>query len=107
MAKQTQDKFTGFDQKKIAAVERWIDKCDEKREMIGGLQTELANHEFKLAEAIRANEADVAHEEHPKKGPQLVYRRGDYTASCGRGKEKVNYKRKDGAKGEPPEEVAS
>jgi len=95
-----------FPQKRIPAIERWIIKADEKRTMVATLKDELKNAEFKLKEAIHANEADVAREATDDGGTVLKYERGTYKAEAKRGKETVNYTRGGEAKSETdvPEE---
>lgn len=90
-----------FEQKKIAAIERYVDKADERREQITALEGEKENFEFKIRELMHANEADLDKQESEDGDQLIIYKRGDYSVVIKRGKEKVNYKRKADAHGEP------
>lgn len=102
MAKPKQDDM--FPQKKIATVEKWADKVQEKRELIAGLKDEKRNAEFKLVEAIHANEASLDQQKSEDGDTLLIYKRGDYTVIAKRGKEKVNVKIGAESKPEPTDE---
>lgn len=104
MPKNTQVEIPGFEQKKIAAIERWADKFDEKRTLIDGLSGEMENAEYKLTEAIHSNEANLDHQQGPKGDKWLVYKRGDYKVIIKEGKEKVNVKIGSKSKGTVPDE---
>lgn len=93
-----------FEQKKINTIEKWADKVQEKRELIAGLKDEKKNAEFKLAEAIHANEAAVDHQQAENGDNLLIYKRGDYTIVLKRGDEKVNVKIGADSKPEPVDE---
>ena len=99
MAREEQQVLGGFEQKKIAAIERWAAKYDATRETINGLEGELENHALKLREAVHANEDAVDKQENDDGDKLLVYRRGDINVVVKRGKEKVNVKIADKSKG--------
>ncbi len=102
MAKGDQDSIPGFEQKRVQAIERAASKADEKRAIIGGLSGELENLEYKLSEAMHANEAELDRQQGPNGEELLVYKRGDFNIKIKK-TEKVNYKIKAASKGEEPE----
>jgi xanthine dehydrogenase molybdopterin-binding subunit B len=95
MAKAKQTEM--FEQGKIPTIEKYADVFDEKRALIAGLTGERNNAELKLAEAMHKNADKVQ-----KEGGDLIYVRGDYKVIVKQGKETVNVKIKDAAKGTEP-----
>jgi hypothetical protein len=91
-----------FEQGKVKTIEKWADVFDEKRALIAGLAQERDNAEFKLAEAMHANADKVDRQQGPHGEAMLVYVRGDYKVVVKQGKETVNVKIKDAAKGTEP-----
>lgn len=102
MAKGDQDTIPGFEQKRIAAIERVASKFDEKRALIGGLNDEKDNLEFKLRETMHANEAELDRQEGADGETLLVYKRGDFNVVV-KTKESLNVKIKADSKGAEPE----
>lgn len=105
MAKAQQIPMEGFEQVKIPAIERWAAKYDEKRSIIDGLETELANAEFKLAEEMHANADKLDHQQGKNGVQMLVYERNDFRVIIKGGKEKVNVKIGEKSKGAEPGET--
>lgn len=103
MARAEQIDLAGFEQKKIAAIEKWAAKFDSLREARQGVGDEMDNAEFKLREAMHAADSEVDHQESEDGDSLLVYKRGDYNVVVKRGKEKVNVKIGDNSKGVQPE----
>ena len=95
MAKPKQTEM--WEQGKIATIEKYADVFDEKRALIAGLTGERNNAQMKLAEAMHKNADKVM-----KEGGDLIYIRGDYKVIVKHGKETVNVKIKDAAKGTEP-----
>lgn len=77
-SKARQETFDVFKQKKVAAIEKWADVFNEKRDLIAGLKVEQKNAKMKLKEAIHKAQADLDRQENAKGEPLLVYIRGDY-----------------------------
>jgi hypothetical protein len=102
MAKGEQEAFAGFDQKRIPAIERIASKFDEKRALVGGLKGEMDNHEFKLREAMHANEKELDKQQGADGETLLVYKRGDFNVVV-KTKESLNVKIKAGSSGAEPE----
>jgi hypothetical protein len=94
------------EQKQIRKLENQADKYDEKRSLVGGLETEMENIALKMREIAHENADDLSHEEGPNGEEMLVYRRGDYKIEIKKGKEKVNVKIKAASKGSEPDEQA-
>ncbi len=100
MARGEQTEIPGFEQDRIPAIERAANKADAKRSIIGGLNDELDTLEYKLSEAMHANEDKLDKQEDTKGIELLVYKRGDFNIVIKK-KESVNYKIKEASKGEP------
>jgi gas vesicle protein len=103
MARQKQNAIPGFEQEKINEIETWADKFDDTRSTIDGLNEELKNAEFKLKEAMHANEAKLGKQVQPGKGKVLVYEKNGYKVKVKEKGEAVNVKISDKQKGTAPE----
>lgn len=101
-----QGEIPGFEQQRVADIETWAGKFDEKRAIINGLEGELENVEMKLREAMHANAELLDKQESPDGDKLLVYKRGDFNVVVKRGKEKVNVKIKEKSQGDAPVEDA-
>jgi hypothetical protein len=98
--KAVQSEIPGTEQERIGALERQADKLQEKRDIVAGLQDEMANIEFKIREIAHEHEAKLQVEDDPKTGGRnLVYRRGDYNIVVKQGKETVNVKIREASRG--------
>jgi hypothetical protein len=104
MARAEQTELAGFEQEKVATIEKWAAKFDQHRETRNGITEEMDNAEFKLREAMHANESKVDHQKSEDGDELLVYKPGDYNVVVKRGKEKVNVKIGEKSKGEEPSE---
>lgn len=104
MAKGEQEAFagSGFEQRRIPAIERVASKFDEKRAIIGGLNDEKDNLEFKLREVMHANETELDKQASADGETLLVYKRGDFNVVV-KTKESLNVKIRADSKGAEPE----
>lgn len=103
--KPTQEDLPGFKQNRIPQIERWANKFDAHRETIQGLTDEMKTYEFKLREVMHQNEEQLDKDTDSEGVVTLVYKRADYNIKTKTGKERVNVKIGDKAKGEPADET--
>ena len=103
MARKARNQEEMFPQKRVAAVERAVDKCDNIRSQITEHKAQLKNAEFKLKETLHANAADLINEQTEDGGRVIKYERGIYKATAKHGKESVTYTRAGEAKSQESE----